>query len=75
MKQKLVTMPGKTICDFELPAGTRVMHIVTNGVASTLSEDEPCQDRSGHGKRWGLWHWVCHTLGRQAEAKKLGSPT
>ena len=52
MKQKLVTLPGKTICDFELPAGTRVMHIVTNGVASTLSEDEPFQDRSGHGKRW-----------------------
>jgi len=49
MKQKLSEtcdpQPGKTICDFELPAGTRVMHIVTNGVASTLSEDEPRQDR------------------------------
>eukprot|EP00435_Cladocopium_sp_Y103_P005408 s1401_g1.t2 len=35
-----IYLQGKTICDFELPAGTRVMHIVTNGVASTLSEDE-----------------------------------
>jgi hypothetical protein len=83
MKQKLSEtcdpQPGKTICDFELPAGTRVMHIVTNGVASTLSEDEPRQDSSGHGghgKSWGLVaHWVCHSLGRQAVAKKLASPT
>lgn len=36
-----VSMSGKTICDFELPAGTRVMHVLTHGALSTLSEDEP----------------------------------
>ena len=31
---------GKTICDFESPAGTRVMHVVTCGQASLLSEED-----------------------------------
>ncbi|CAK9075520.1 cGMP-dependent protein kinase (PbPKG) [Durusdinium trenchii] len=35
-----IYLQGKTICDFEVPAGTRVMHIVTSGLASTVAEDE-----------------------------------
>ncbi|CAJ1419536.1 unnamed protein product [Effrenium voratum] len=33
-------LQGKTICDFETPTGTRVMHIVVNGHASSVNEYE-----------------------------------
>ena len=41
-----IYLQGKTICDFELPAGTRVMHVLTHGALSTLSEDERVRNLS-----------------------------
>ena len=39
--QKSKPVSGKTICDFEIPMGTRVMHIVTSGYAASVGETDP----------------------------------
>eukprot|EP00439_Symbiodinium_sp_Y106_P048465 s1922_g6.t1 len=33
-----IFVQGKTICDFEIPMGTRVMHIVTSGYAASVKK-------------------------------------